>query len=151
RYQVAGKTTRSALLTARDKRGGYFTLILYPPGTLSDIPRQPLEMVFTLDVSGSMSGRPLDQSKAAMRYALRHMDARDSFQIIRFGDTAERFSSQPIAATDANVQNALRYIDSLQADGGTMLVDGLRASLDFSHDESRLRFVSFLTDGYIGN
>ena len=32
-----------------------------------------------------------------------------------------------------------------------MLVEGLRASLIFPHDESRLRFVTFLTDGFIGN
>jgi Ca-activated chloride channel family protein len=31
------------------------------------------------------------------------------------------------------------------------MVEGIRASLNFPHDESRLRFVSFLTDGYIGN
>lgn len=31
------------------------------------------------------------------------------------------------------------------------MIEGLRAALDFPHDPSRLRFVSFLTDGYIGN
>ncbi len=71
RYQVAGRATKSAVLAHRDQRGGYFTLMLIPPQALKDLPRQPLEMVFTLDTSGSMSGQPLEQSKAAVRYALR--------------------------------------------------------------------------------
>src|SRR5213079_1642801 len=51
RYQVAGKQLKTALLTHRDQRGGFFTLMLFTPADLSDLPRQPLEMVFTLDVS----------------------------------------------------------------------------------------------------
>jgi len=32
-----------------------------------------------------------------------------------------------------------------------MMIEGIRAALDFPHDPARLRFVCFLTDGYIGN
>ncbi len=32
-----------------------------------------------------------------------------------------------------------------------MMVEGIKAALDFPHDPQRLRFVCFLTDGYIGN
>ena len=32
-----------------------------------------------------------------------------------------------------------------------MMVEGIKAALDFPHNPSRYRFVSFLTDGYIGN
>jgi len=32
-----------------------------------------------------------------------------------------------------------------------MMIEGIRAALAFPHDSERLRFVSFLTDGYIGN
>ena len=32
-----------------------------------------------------------------------------------------------------------------------MMIEGIKAALDFPHDPQRLRFVSFLTDGYIGN
>jgi Ca-activated chloride channel family protein len=32
-----------------------------------------------------------------------------------------------------------------------MMIEGIRRALDFPHDERRLRFVTFLTDGYIGN
>ena len=32
-----------------------------------------------------------------------------------------------------------------------MMIEGIKAALDFAHDPERLRFVCFLTDGYIGN
>ena len=31
------------------------------------------------------------------------------------------------------------------------MVEGIKAALDFPHNPSRYRFVSFMTDGYIGN
>ncbi len=31
------------------------------------------------------------------------------------------------------------------------MIEGIKAALDFPHDPARLRFVSFMTDGYIGN
>jgi Ca-activated chloride channel family protein len=32
-----------------------------------------------------------------------------------------------------------------------MMIEGIRAALDFPHDPKRLRVVSFMTDGFIGN
>ena len=32
-----------------------------------------------------------------------------------------------------------------------MMIEGIKAALDYPHDPRRLRFVCFLTDGYIGN
>jgi Ca-activated chloride channel family protein len=152
RYKVAGKTIKSAVMAQRtDKGDGYFTLMIYSPESLNDLPRQPLELVFTLDVSGSMSGAPIEQSKAAIRYALAHMRPDDTFQIIRFAGGADQLSARPLPVTPENVNHALAFIQSTNAGGGTYMIEGIRASLNFPHDESRLRFVSFLTDGYIGN
>ena len=152
RYKVAGDTVKTALMTHRDPRGGsYFTLMIVPPESMKDLPRQSLELVFTLDVSGSMSGAPIEQSRAAIRYALTHMRPDDTFQIIRFAGAAERMSERPLPATPENVRRGLQYIESMEAGGGTMMLEGIRESLHFTGDESRLRFVSLLTDGYIGN
>jgi Ca-activated chloride channel family protein len=49
------------------------------------------------------------------------------------------------------VQSALNYLASLQSEGGTMMLKGIKAALDFPHDPRRLRFICFMTDGYIGN
>jgi Ca-activated chloride channel family protein len=153
RYKVAGRTIKSAVVVQRDEggKGGFFTLMLVPPETQRDLPRKPLEMVFTIDVSGSQSGIPLSQEKAAVKYAITHMNAGDTFQVIRFGNQAIKLFAKPQPADDAHVSRAIHWIDALDANEGTMLVDGLRASLLFPHDEQRLRYVTFLTDGFIGN
>lgn len=151
RYKVAGSAVKPALIARKQGTGGYFTLMLFPPDGLRSLPRQPLEFVFTIDVSGSQRGRPLEQEKTAARYALTHLGPEDTFQVIRFGNTARKLFDAPRPADPENVRRALRWIDGFDAAEGTMLVDGVRASLLFPHDPSRTRYIAFMTDGYVGN
>jgi Ca-activated chloride channel homolog len=151
RIKVAGDKVRSGLLTHRDKRGGYFSLMLVPPAELGSLPMHPMEMVFVLDCSGSMSGEPLDQAKDAIRYALDQLRPRDSFQIIRFSNDASALGDSPLSATPKNIRRGKKYLKSLRGQGGTVMIEGVRAALDFPHDQEKLRVVCFMTDGYIGN
>ncbi len=151
RYKVAGKTVKSALVTHRDKRGGFFTLMLYPPESLSYLKRAPMEMIFVMDCSGSMNGKPIAKSKQAVIRALRKLQPDDTFQVIRFSNNASQFGPDPVPATPANIRRAIRYVENLRGSGGTMMIEGIKAALDFKHDPHRFRLVSFMTDGYIGN
>ncbi len=151
RYKVAGKKVKSALVTHRDKRGGYFTLMLYPPESLSNVKRAPMEMIFVLDCSGSMSGKPIEKAKDAVSRALRQLQPNDTFQIIRFSNNASQLGPQPIPATEENIRRGLEYVQNLSGSGGTEMIEGVKAALNFAHDSERFRLVSFMTDGYIGN
>jgi hypothetical protein len=68
RYDVAGGKVQDALLTHRDERGGFFTLILQPPDRIMSDERTPKEIVFVLDTSGSMSGFPIEKAKEVVKY-----------------------------------------------------------------------------------
>jgi len=151
RYKVAGQTVKTAFLTHRDQRGGFFTLMLQPPAQLANLPRAPMEMVFVLDCSGSMSGYPIAKAKGALIRALKRLGPDDTFQVIRFSDNASTFGNMPVPATSRNVERAVEYVNQLEGEGGTMMIEGVKAALDFPHDPRRLRIVSFMTDGYIGN
>ena len=151
RYRIAGEQIKSSLTTYRDARGGYFSLVLYPPAEVESLPRQPLELVFVIDCSGSMNGRPIEQAKAAVQRALQLLQPEDSFQLITFSMRASQFGQHPLAATPENIGVVSSYLASLNGEGGTMMIEGIKAALDFPHDPERLRFVCFLTDGYIGN
>jgi len=151
RYKVAGKTVKSALVTHRDKRGGFFTLMLYPPDNLSQLKRAPMEMIFVLDCSGSMRGKPIAKAKQAITRALKQLQPNDTFQVIRFSNNASQFGPDPVPATRDNIRKAIYYVDNLHGSGGTMMIEGIKAALDFAHDPKRFRLVSFMTDGYIGN
>lgn len=151
RYRVAGDRVKAGLVTARDERGGFFSLMLYPPAELQRAHRQPVEIVFVLDCSGSMDGKPIEQAKAAIRRGLDSLRPGDSFQLINFSMSAGQLGRQPLEATPQNIERAQRFLANLNAEGGTMMIEGIKAALDFAHDPERLRFVCFLTDGYIGN
>jgi len=98
-----------------------------------------------------MDGIPLQQAKAAVRKGLQLLHPGDSFQMINFSMVASQLGRSPLEATPDNVQRGLKYLDRLEAEGGTMMIEGIKAALEFPHDPERLRFVCFLTDGYIGN
>ncbi|MHC4350306.1 MAG: VIT domain-containing protein [Planctomycetota bacterium] len=151
RYRVAGDQVKTALLTHQGEDGGYFTFMLYPPQDRSDLERSPMEMIFVLDCSGSMRGAPMAQSRKAIDHALRQLRPQDTFQVIRFSNNASQLDPMPIPATPSNVRNGRSYVSKLQGSGGTQMIEGIKAALDFDHDPERLRFVTFLTDGHIGN
>jgi Ca-activated chloride channel family protein len=151
RYRVAGKKVKSAVVTTRDERGGFFTMMLYPPESLKNVKRSPMEMIFVLDCSGSMRGKPMAKAKDAISRALRKLGADDSFQIIRFSSNASKLGPDPVIATPDNIARGLEFVESLSGSGGTQMIEGIKAALDFEHDPERFRFVSFMTDGKIGN
>ena len=149
--KLGSSDIKSNLLTHKDKNGQYFTMMLYPPADLKSLERQPVELIFVLDCSGSMRGQPLNQAKAAVRQGLGRLNPQDTFQIIRFSNNASQLGPRPLKATEENIQRGLNYLSQLRGSGGTMMIEGIKAALDFAHDENHLRFVCFLTDGLLGN
>ena len=146
RYRIASDGIKSSLLTHRDERGGYFTMMLYPPMEVANLPRQPLEMVFVLDCA--MSGRAFEQAKTAVEGGLRLLRQGDSFQILGVSGGA---SQSPLEATPENVAHGLNYLHSLNPVHDATLMDSFKTALNFPHDAKRLRFVCLLTDGFMGN
>ena len=153
KFRVAGETVKSNLITYVDPqtRQGYFTLFVYPPAAPAALRRQPVEMVFVIDTSGSMAGRPLEQAREAVHAALDRLGPSDTFQIMNFSTDVERFAQAPLQATGYNLARARQYLEQLGGEGGTEMLGGIRAALGFARDPERTRFVTFLTDGYIGN
>ncbi len=150
-YALAGPQTSAGVLAARDGRGGFFSLLIEPPAAPQQDEILPREVVFVLDCSGSMSGLPMQASKAFMREALANLRGTDSFRIVRFSDSATEFSRQPLPATPDNLRRGAAYTDSLRGSGGTMMTSGIRQALAVPAPAGALRLVVFLTDGYIGN
>lgn len=151
RYRVANDRTRPAVVTYDQGGDRWFAVTLYPAWLQDESRREPMEVVFVLDCSGSMNGAPIAQAKAALEAGLRRLRPQDSFKIIRFSDASSSFSNRPLPATPDNIARARRYARDLASGGGTMMMNGLRAALDDDGDRHRMRFVVFLTDGFIGN
>lgn len=152
RYQVGAETTQSTLLTQSDNQGGHFALYLIP--ALEYAPEQivPKDVVFLIDTSGSQMGNPLRQCQELMRRFIQGLNPDDTFSIIDFSDTTQQLSPVPLPNTQKNQSRAIAYINQLTASGGTQLLRGIQAVLNFPvTDPGRLRSIVLLTDGYIGN
>ncbi len=151
RYSVAGPEIRDAVLTHRDNRGGFFTMVLQPPGRVTTEDVTPKELVFVLDTSGSMSGFPIEKAKEVIQLALDGLYPRDTFNLITFaGDTRVLFP-EPVPATNSNIQQAQAFLASRQGGGGTEMMKAIRTALAPSDEQEHVRIVCFLTDGYVGN
>src|SRR5580765_2667437 len=151
RYDVTGKRIEDAVLTHRDERGGFFTLILQPPDKITSEDRTPKEIVFVLDTSGSMYGFPIDKAKEAMKMSIDGLYPDDTFNLITFsGDTHILFDG-PVPATQDNIEKAQAFLDTRQGGGGTEMMKAIKASMDPSDASDHLRIVCFMTDGYVGN
>lgn len=149
RYAVAGQAPAFAVLAHRDGDQGSFFLLAQPPAGKALI--EPREIVFVLDTSSSMAGAPMFKARELIRRVLGGLRPDDTYQIIRFADTASALGPRPLASKPQNLGYTLAWLDGLQASGGTEMVSGIRAALEVPHDPARLRIVVFVTDGYIGN
>ena len=152
RYQVAGKETQATILTQKDEKGGHFAVYLIPAVDYEKREIVPKDVVFLIDTSGSQSGAPIAQSKVLMRRFIDGLNPNDTFTVVDFSNTAQALSPAPLPNTAANRRKALQYVEALDANGGTQLLNGIQAVLNFPEPEAgRLRSVVLLTDGYIGN
>jgi Ca-activated chloride channel family protein len=151
RYRLQSAAIQTGFLTYKDTRGGFFSLLVEPPANPDPGSILAREVVFLLDTSGSMSGRPMDASKAFMREDLRRLRRSDQFRIIRFSDSASEFSTFPTRATVSNIERGIRYAQGLRGGGGTVMTAGIEQALGAPVMPGVMRLVVFLTDGYIGN
>ncbi|MCA9542736.1 MAG: AgmX/PglI C-terminal domain-containing protein [Myxococcales bacterium] len=153
RYRLDGDAPQAATHVFR-KAGapeGHFMVVLQPPTLDVDHLVGQRELLFVVDVSGSMSGAPLAQAKAALRLALQGLRPVDTFNVITFAGQTARLWDRPRPANDTHLAHALRFLDGVTAGGGTHMADAVEQALAPQVEPGRHRYVFFLTDGYVGN
>ena len=136
----------STLAYAPGNEDAFALITVTPPATQREdaIPR---DITLVLDVSGSMSGRKIEQARAAGRQLLATLRPADRFRLIDFSSDVRTFQNDFVAATDANVRQATRYLDALDASGGTNIEGALREAMRPAIADGRLPIILFLTDG----
>jgi Ca-activated chloride channel family protein len=152
RYRAAAPEPKASLFLAPSGgKQGFFSLVVEPPDLDIDQTVGRREVVFVVDVSGSMSGVPLAMCKRAMREALGMLRPVDTFNVITFaGSTGQAFPA-PRAANAANLKRAFEVVDRMEAGGGTEMLDAVATALSPRVERGRHRYVFFMTDGYVGN
>jgi Ca-activated chloride channel family protein len=137
----------------------YGLLMVMPPQLSQTYPGQeygkkiiiPRELVFVLDVSGSMKGESIEQARASVLKALSQLKPEDRFNIVWFNTRAWKLYSRSQSATAENLNFARRKILNEKAYGGTDMRPALRLALRGEYDPELLRQVIFITDGAVSN
>ena len=130
-----------------------YTMVTLLPPDISHLQQklQARDVVFVIDISGSMAGTSIEQAKAALITALDGLTSIDRFNIIWFNDDNGSLFPRTIIASPAYKKYAKQFIDQLDAGGGTEMKPALEQALSDQESFSRFRQVIFITDGNISN
>uniref|UniRef100_A0A2K6DLM0 Inter-alpha-trypsin inhibitor heavy chain H3 n=1 Tax=Macaca nemestrina TaxID=9545 RepID=A0A2K6DLM0_MACNE len=130
---------------------GYFVHFFAPQG----LPVVPKNVAFVIDISGSMAGRKLEQTKEALLRILEDMKEEDYLNFILFSGDVSTWKEHLVQATPENLQEARTFVKSMEDKGMTNINDGLLrgiSMLNKAREEHRVperstSIVIMLTDG----
>src|SRR5262249_8345811 len=83
----------------------------------------PQDVVFLIDISGSMMGASITEALAALRLCLRHLREGDRFNVIAFQSSYTIFAKQLLPFTQHTLDQADAWVQALVADGGTEMLE----------------------------
>jgi Ca-activated chloride channel family protein len=127
---------------------GYFTLLISPKMSLGEKYRIPQDMVLVLDTSGSMRGPKMDQARKALKYCMNQLRPDDRFGVIGFATTVNPYEDKLLPASSEQVVKANKWIDELEATGGTAINAALEEALKLRPTGGDRPFtIVFFTDG----
>jgi Ca-activated chloride channel family protein len=147
---LAGSTPTVTTLTETLGDTTYALLMIVPPVTTHAATLQPREQIYVIDTSGSMGGASLAQAQTALMDALNRLTGADRFNVIQFNSVTSMLFAAPVAYTPANLAAAKRYVEGLDATGGTEIATAIAAALTQPTTSDYLRQVVFITDGAVG-
>lgn len=107
----------------------------------------PKDIVFVLDVSGSMAGEKLQAAQDALVYCINRLKDQDNFQIIKFGTQAEKLFTSFRKADAETKKLAETKVRKFESVGGTNIEEALKLALGEKLTDGRPYYVVFITDG----
>jgi Ca-activated chloride channel family protein len=149
-YATGDKDVGLTVLTHRPvaSEDGYFTLLISPKVQTSSKYEVPRDMVLVLDTSGSMRGAKMDQARNALKYCLDNLGKNDRFALLNFATTVNTYRDGLSESSPDRVADAKKWVESLEATGGTAIDAALAAALALrGKEEGRTFTVVFFTDG----
>ncbi|AKF09073.1 VIT domain-containing protein [Sandaracinus amylolyticus] len=155
RYTLGGDAPRATVLAHRGAEEGWLTLLVQPPDAPADETIAPRDLVFVVDASSSMRGRPSEQARALVHRAIGALRAGDTVDVIGFADRVVRMGEHAAGDADATAR-ADEFLAQLRTVGATRMVPAIEEALDRANAASvrapgRVPLVVLVTDGYIAN
>jgi Ca-activated chloride channel homolog len=150
-WHTAGNAIQTGIQTHRIGKDGYLSVSLMPPDRVSIKQPNPKELIFLVDCSGSQDGFPIEKAKETLSFIVDRMGPADKLQVLAFNTVVEKLFDHPKSLTPLDKLNAKSFIQKLSAKGGTFMAEAVEEACAIPIDRKRLRIVTFMTDGYVGN
>lgn len=141
--------TAAAPDRAVDAGAVYGLLTLVPPRRDAGVKPVARDLIFLIDTSGSMGGRPLEQAARVVSAMIDTLNDHDRIELIEFSSSPRRWKASPVRATDKNRDEAIQWVRALRAGGSTEMRTALLEALRPLRENAQ-RQVVLITDGYIG-
>lgn len=141
---------QGALFVEQQYGQAHALLMLLPPREFRPVALRR-ELILVIDRSGSMQGQAFEQAREAIRLALGRIDHDDRFNVIAFSSAALPLFDGPAVATRANLDRAYRFIERLEAGGGTEIDAAMKMAMAGPPQPGYLRQIVFATDGAVAN
>lgn len=151
RWQLREPEVPAPNVLLESHEGDYYAeLALLPPTPALTPAPQARDLVLVIDVSGSMDGMPIRQAVAAAQTALADLRPQDRFDIVTFESRTRALFGELVSATPDTIHEAQRFLQRLDAEGGTEMYPALAQAFAYAASEADpLRQVMFLTDGAV--
>ncbi|KAK2534298.1 Itih3 [Columba guinea] len=130
---------------------GYFVHFFAP----TNLPKLPKNIIFVIDISGSMAGREIEQTREALLKILDDIKEDDFFNFILFGSEVHTWKETLIKATPKNLDEARAFVRGIDTSGMTNLHGGIMRGINMLNDAHEQNVVPkrsasiiiMLTDG----
>ena len=151
-YRLAGEKVESGLMLYKGQGDGaenFFLAMIEPPKSVAASAISPRDYIFVVDISGSMSGFPLDTAKATLERLIGGLRPTDTFNVLLFAGSNRMLSPKSVPATRVNIAKALATIQGYEGGGSTELIPALKRVYAEPKAPDVSRTVVVVTDGYV--
>ena len=138
----------SNAITSKTRDGKDMIYLSFMPEVLDSYEDNEKEYLFIIDVSGSMAGEKLVETKRAVIECLKQLDMGDKFNIIPFETEFEAMNVKSIEYNEKNMIKAEKYINALKPLGGTEILAPIKFAL---YEKNIDKTILLFTDGQVGN
>jgi len=117
-----------------------------------ELKKQPSEIIFLIDCSGSMRGQSIELAKQALQLFVHSLPVDSYFNIFCFGSRFTQLFPQSQPFTDETLDSAKQLLKGIDANlGGTEIYQPLRAIFTSKNLVGKPRQVFVITDGEVSN
>ena len=143
KFDVNHPTDKSAgLIIVNDC---YFAQFFSP----GDFPTIPVDIVFVMDISGSMYGTKIAQARQSLVEIISQLNDDDHFTIVTFSNSAKAWKSSLVSVAEFR-EEGKTFASGLNASGGTNFYDAILTSiaiLNKTAHSNHVQLLVMLSDG----